>query len=206
MLNRIDNFKTGRPYAKAITMMNEYSNEQLSQFIVDIALERNQKSFTQVFQHFAPKIKRFAMQKFSNSDAANDVVQDTMTNVWRKAHLYCPNKGAAHTWVYTIMRNVTFDALRKIRSGREDRLSDDIWPLIEGDTEEKVFDDHLEKKFILDNLEKLSESQSAVIKAFYFLELSQEQISEQLSIPLGTVKSRLRLAVAKLKGTIGGEL
>ncbi|MBM7074352.1 sigma-70 family RNA polymerase sigma factor [Shewanella sp. 202IG2-18] len=159
-----------------------------------------------VFQHFAPKIKRFAVQKFSNSDKANDIVQDTMSNVWRKAYLFCPNKGAAHTWVYTIMRNVTFDALRKIRSGREDNLSEDIWSYIEGETEEKVFEDHLEKKFILENINKLSEAQLSVVKAFYFSELSQEQISECLDIPLGTVKSRLRLAVAKLKGNIGDDL
>ena len=206
MLNRVDNFKTTKPYAKAITMKQEYSNEHLSQLLVDVALKRDQKAFTIVFQHFAPKIKRFAVQKFSNSDKANDIVQDTMSNVWRKAHLFCPNKGAAHTWVYTIMRNVTFDALRKIRSGREDNLSEDIWPLIEGDTEDNVFEDHLENKLILENLEKLSDDQRIAVKAFYFSELSQEQISEHLGIPLGTVKSRLRLAVARLKGNIGDDL
>ncbi|RYV02346.1 RNA polymerase subunit sigma [Shewanella sp. OPT22] len=206
MLKRIDNFKTSKPYAKAICMKQEYSNEHLSQLLVDVALKRDQKAFTIVFQHFAPKIKRFAVQKFSNSDKANDIVQDTMSNVWRKAHLFCPNKGAAHTWIYTIMRNVTFDALRKIRSGREDNLSEDIWSYIEGETEEKVFEDHLEKKFILANINKLSEAQLSVVKAFYFSELSQEQISECLDIPLGTVKSRLRLAVAKLKGNIGDDL
>ncbi len=206
MLKKIENFKSNKPYAKAISMNNEYSNEQLSQFLIDVALNRDQKAFSRVFRHFAPKIKRFAVQKFSNSDMANDIVQDTMSNVWRKAHLFCPNKGAAHTWVYTIMRNVTFDALRKIRSGKEDHLSEDIWPLLEGDTEEQTFEDHLEKKFIVENLEKLSEPQKVVVKAFYFLELSQEQISDHLDIPLGTVKSRLRLAVAKLKGIIGDDL
>ena len=206
MLKQIENFKTNKPYAKAISMKNEYSNEQLSQFLVDVALKRDQKAFSHVFQHFAPKIKRFAVQKFSNSDMANDIVQDTMSNVWRKAHLFCPNKGAAHTWIYTIMRNVTFDALRKIRSGREDQLSEEIWPLLEGDTEEETYEDHLEKNYISEHLEKLSEPQKVVVKAFYFLGLSQEQISDHLDIPLGTVKSRLRLAIAKLKGTIGDDL
>ena len=125
-----------------------------------------------------------------------------MSNVWRKAHLFNESKGAATTWVYTVMRNVTFDLLRKVQSNKEDNLSDDIWPFIETVAEE-AFDDHLENKQLLTVIESLPENQQQVVKGFYLMEMSQEQLSEQLNVPIGTIKSRLRLALAKLKMQLG---
>eukprot|EP00495_Collosphaeridae_sp_1-RS-2012_P001333 TRINITY_DN1339_c0_g1_i1.p1 TRINITY_DN1339_c0_g1~~TRINITY_DN1339_c0_g1_i1.p1 ORF type:complete len:143 (+),score=10.62 TRINITY_DN1339_c0_g1_i1:34-429(+) len=127
-----------------------------------------------------------------------------MTNVWRKAHLYHADKGAPTTWVYTVMRNVTFDLLRKIKAKKEDNLSEDIWPVIEAqEAEPQKFEDHLRSKQILEYLEKLPENQKQVIRGFYFMEMSQEQLAEHLNLPLGTVKSRLRLALNKLIKQIG---
>lgn len=129
-----------------------------------------------------------------------------MSNVWRKAHLFDENKGAATTWVYTVMRNVTFDMLRKVQANREDNLSDDIWPLAESaasDTE--VFSDHLEQSKMKGIIEQLPENQQQVVKGFYFQEMSQEQLAKHLNLPLGTVKSRLRLALAKLKSQLGDQ-
>ena len=118
--------------------------------------------------------------------------------------MYSADKGAPTTWVYTVMRNVTFDMLRKIQSKKEDNLSDDIWPMVESQqVEEQDFSDHLESKKILSYLDKLPENQRQVVKGFYFMEMSQEQLAEHLKLPLGTVKSRLRLALAKLKLQIG---
>jgi RNA polymerase sigma-70 factor (ECF subfamily) len=127
-----------------------------------------------------------------------------MSNVWRKAHLFDKNKGAATTWVYTVMRNVTFDLLRKIKGNKEDTLSDDIWPVAECMVgEEETFDDHLENKQLLTVIDELPEAQQQVVKGFYFMEMSQEQLALHLNLPLGTIKSRLRLALAKLKVQLG---
>ena len=127
-----------------------------------------------------------------------------MTNVWRKAHLFDMEKGAATTWVYTIMRNTSFDMLRKMRTHKEDQLSDDIWPLVEAQaTETLSFDDHLMSKKIERHLSRLSHDQRQLIEGVYFKDLSQEQLAAQFNIPLGTVKSRLRLAIAKLKHLMG---
>ncbi len=102
------------------------------------------------------------------------------------------------------MRNVTFDMLRKIKGNKEDNLSDDIWPIAESMAhEDEVFDDHLENKQLLTVIESLSEVQQQVVKGFYFMEMSQEQLATHLDLPLGTIKSRLRLALAKLKMQLG---
>ena len=190
--------------AKSTSMSDKINHPQLCQWLESVATSRDKVAFTHLFKFFAPKILRIARGKFPNEAQANEVVQDTMSNVWRKAHLFNQNKGAATTWVYTVMRNVTFDMLRKIQGNKEDNLSDDIWPIAEKmSSEAEVFDDHLEHANLLSVIEELPQSQQDVVKGFYFREMSQEQLAVHLNLPLGTVKSRLRLALGKLKVQLG---
>ncbi|MBE0366134.1 RNA polymerase sigma-70 factor, ECF subfamily [Pseudoalteromonas ulvae UL12] len=192
------------PRKKRNQTMSPEESQQLKDWLSDIAVHRDKAAFSHIFKWFAPKIIRFGIKQLNTEAAANELLQDTMSNVWRKSHLFDSDKGAATTWVYTIMRNVSFDMLRKVRSQREDFLSDDIWPIVEAENvEEEVFNDHLMEGQIAQYLELLPEAQKQVIQGVYFQELSQEQLAEQLNIPLGTVKSRLRLALNKLKQQLG---
>jgi RNA polymerase sigma-70 factor (ECF subfamily) len=185
-------------------MSDKINHPELCQWLNAVASSRDKIAFTKLFEFFAPKIQRIARSKFPNEAQASEVVQETMSNVWRKAHLFNPDKGAATTWVYTVMRNVTFDMLRKIKGNKEDNLSDDIWPIAESMTvEDESFDDHLENEQLLTVIKKLPEVQQEVVKGFYFREMSQEQLAVHLNLPLGTIKSRLRLALAKLKTQLG---
>jgi RNA polymerase sigma-70 factor (ECF subfamily) len=190
--------------AKPSSMTEKINHPQLCQWLNAVATTRDKVAFTHLFQFFAPKIQRIARGKFPNEAQASEVVQETMSNVWRKAHLFDKEKGAATTWVYTVMRNVTFDMLRKIKGNKEDNLSDDIWPIAESMTSvDESFDDHLQNKQLLSVIDDLSEAQQQVVKGYYFMEMSQEQLSVHLNLPLGTIKSRLRLALAKLKVQLG---
>jgi RNA polymerase sigma-70 factor (ECF subfamily) len=186
------------------SMTNEIPHTELCQWLKAVAISRDKAAFTHLFRFFAPKIQRITKKKLNTDAQANEVVQETMSNVWRKAHLFNEDKGAATTWVYTIMRNVTFDMLRKVQSNKEDNLSEDIWPIVENtNIEEDAFADHLENKQLLSVIKELPENQQQVVKGFYFMEMSQEQLASHLNLPLGTVKSRLRLALAKLKIQLG---
>ncbi|NOH95984.1 sigma-70 family RNA polymerase sigma factor [Vibrio sp. 99-70-13A1] len=182
---------------------------ELSSWLVLVANKRDKQAFTQLFKFFAPKIKRFGMTKLNNEASANELVQETMTNIWKKAHLYNEDKGAATTWVYTVMRNAAFDMLRKIKSKAEQNVADDIWPidaaLAESNEEESPFADHLMSRHIMNQIDTLPPAQRTIVKGVYFQELSQEQLAQQLDVPLGTVKSRLRLALAKLKQQMGDQ-
>ena len=182
---------------------SDIDHQQLAQWLAAVAEDRDKQAFTNLFKFFAPRIQRIAVQKFTNETQAAEIVQDTMTNVWRKSHLYNSSKGAPTTWVFTIMRNVTFDMFRKQKSNKEDTLSEDIWPLIEAEDNDTQFVDHLENEKIVQLLDVLPENQKQVVKGFYFLEMSQEQLAKHLNLPLGTVKSRLRLALTKLKVNMG---
>jgi RNA polymerase sigma factor (sigma-70 family) len=189
---------------KPCNMSDIIDHAELCQWLKAVANNRDKQAFTQLFKFFAPKIQGIARSKFPNEAQACEVVQETMSNVWRKAHLFNGDKGAPTTWVYTVMRNVTFDLLRKIKGNKEDNLSDDIWPMAEStNTEDNAFDDHLENKHLLSVIEELPESQQQVVKGYYLMEMSQEQLAKQLDLPIGTIKSRLRLALAKLKVQLG---
>ena len=185
-------------------MTNKINHTELCEWLTAVATHRDKKAFTDLFKFFAPKIQRIAKVKVNTDTQANEVVQETMGNVWRKAHLFDGSKGAVTTWVYTIMRNVTFDMLRKVKSNKEDTLSDDIWPIAEaGNIQESDFTDHLANKQLRAVIEELPENQQQVIKAYYFMEMSQDQLAVHLNLPLGTIKSRLRLAIGKLKTQLG---
>jgi RNA polymerase sigma-70 factor (ECF subfamily) len=94
--------------------------------------------------------------------------------------------------------------LRKVKANKEDNLSDDIWPLAESmNTEAETFADHIENRNLKGVIDTLPENQQQVVKGFYFLEMSQEQLAVHLNLPLGTIKSRLRLALGKLKVKLG---
>jgi len=184
----------------------EIDSKTLSSWLIDIADKRDKQAFANLFKWFSPKIMGFGRKQFNNPAMASELLQETMTNVWRKAHLYNSEKGAATTWVYTVMRNISFDMLRKIQANHEDTLSDDIWPLAEAqNSDEHVFADHLMDKQIARYLNRLPDNQKQIVQGVYFQDLSQEQLAKNLNIPLGTVKSRLRLALTKLRQHIGAD-
>jgi RNA polymerase sigma-70 factor (ECF subfamily) len=175
----------------------------LSHHLSLVAMQQDKAAFTILFKHFAPKIIRFGVSKLGSEVLAKELLQETMSKVWRKAHLYHTDKGAATTWVYTIMRNAAFDMLRKTRAQSEQSLADDLWPLDaleEGVTHEPdSFRDHLLSKQLRAHIDKLPDKQRTVVQGVYFQELSQEQLAQQLDVPIGTIKSRLRLALERLK-------
>jgi RNA polymerase sigma-70 factor (ECF subfamily) len=186
--------------------IDENEQTQCTAWLIAISEHRDKEAFKQVFLHFSPKIQRVAEQKLGCPSKAMEVVQETMSNVWRKSHLYSASKGAASTWIYTIMRNVIFDALRKLKRNQELPLSEDIWPVEnQHDIDRNDFQDHLQNRQMQQLVNALPTKQKEVITSLYFHEMTQQQLSQHLNVPIGTIKSRLRLALAKLQQQIGGE-
>jgi RNA polymerase sigma-70 factor (ECF subfamily) len=171
--------------------------------------QRDEAAFTRLFEFFAPKIKRFGIKQFKNESQANELVQETMANVWKKAHLFDASKGAATTWVYTVMRNASFDLFRKINNRPEQNLGDDIWPIEQQVTTEQpeslAFNDHLMSRELQKVVNGLPTAQRVVVQGVYFQELSQEQLAKQLGVPIGTIKSRVRLALEKIRQQMGDQ-
>lgn len=190
---------------KAAPLSKEATPQFMAKLMAEVASTRCRASYAKLFSHFAPRLKSYAMAQIKNEAIAMEVVQDTMTNVWHKAHLFDSAKGTASTWIFTIARNIHFDYLRKQKNRKEDVCSDDLWPVLM----DQVSDDRidlLEDRTCVDQihalLENLPPKQQTVIKAIYIEGKSQQEVADALGIPLGTVKSRARLALQRLREMI----
>ncbi len=182
--------------------MSADENDKLCHWLNVVANDRCRQSFTRLFNHFAPRLRSYALKQFGNEAQAMELVQDTMTNVWQKAYLFNADKGAASTWIFTIARNIRFDMLRKQQSRKEDICSEDLWPvLFEQTADPKALS--MEHNITLEQVEQYFESlpqkQKDVLEAIYFEGKSQQEVADELGVPLGTVKSRTRLGLQRLK-------
>ncbi len=173
-----------------------------------VAEQGDKLAFTRLFNHFAPRLRVFAFKQTGNDQAALDLVQETMSTVWLKASLYSPERGAVSTWIYTIARNLAYDRLRRLKSRPDEICADDLWPVLseqEDDgahhsAEQRVLREQLKRYF-----NRLSPPQLEVVQMVYMEERSQQEVAEVLKVPLGTVKSRLRLAIDKLRQSLTEE-
>jgi RNA polymerase sigma-70 factor (ECF subfamily) len=168
----------------------------------------DKEAYAEVFRFFSPRLRTFVIKHVSNEHVAVEIIQDTMAMVWQKSHLFDPDKSSLSTWIYTIARNLSFDLLRK-QKGKELHVhSEDIWAsdycppdLVEHYSPEQ----NMLKEQVVRFLDTLPQSQKDVVKAVYLDELPHQQVADMFDIPLGTVKSRLRLAVEKLRHSMKGD-
>jgi len=157
---------------------------------------QDQAAFAEVFAHFAPRVKAFLMKSGAAPDVAEECAQDVMATLWHKAHMFDPTKASVSTWIFTIARNRRIDWLRKQRRPEPEELT---W----GPEPEPEQADALalqqETSKLGEALAALPEKQRMLIRQAYFGELSHSEIAEKTGLPLGTIKSRIRLALERLR-------
>lgn len=167
-----------------------------------LASERCRDSFRQLFAFYSPKLYGFALKGGLNEDQAKDLVQEVMTTIWAKAHLFNSEKGDAKTWIFTVARNARFDIYRLNAKDKNHLTSQEVWLTMEEADPKANLEVMLQEQQLKSQVEELPEDQKQVIKWLYFLGMTQEEVSVQHNIPLGTVKSRVRLALNKLSKVI----
>jgi RNA polymerase sigma-70 factor, ECF subfamily len=176
----------------------ELARRDAARLIARIAGEGDRAAFSALFTSFAPIVKGMLMRQGADAATADDIAQETLLTVWRKAALYAPERGGAATWIYTIARNLRIDRLRREVPWQE--LTEER---MEEPSDEPLQDDALNSKQIQgrmrDVLSGLPVDQVDVVKLAYLDGLSHSEIAERLNVPLGTVKSRMRLAYQKIK-------
>ena len=157
---------------------------------------QDQAAFAELFSHFAPRVKAFLMKSGATPDLGEEVAQDVMATLWRKAHLFDPTKASVSTWIFTIARNRRIDMLRKQRRPEPEDLP---W----GPEAEPDQADALALQQDCDQLGKALESlpakQKDLIERAYFGDLTHREIADATGLPLGTIKSRIRLALDRLR-------
>ena len=166
--------------------------------LLAVAGDRDKAALAALFSQFAPRIKSM-MLKLGASDAlAEDLAQETLLQVWRKAHLYSPQRGAASTWIFTIARNLRIDQLRR----QTNKPYEDLEKL-ELASDAPLGNVLIERNQVIERvtaaLKLLPPEQSEVVRLSFINDMPQSEIAALVGIPLGTVKSRLRLAYERLR-------
>jgi len=157
---------------------------------------RDQSAFAELFNHFAPRVKAFLMKSGSSPSFAEECTQEVMATLWRKAHMFDGSKASVSTWIFTIARNRKIDMIRKDRRPEPEDLP---W----GPEAEPDQADVLALTQETDKLGKalatLPEKQRNLIERAYFGDLTHSEIAAETGLPLGTIKSRIRLALDRLR-------
>ncbi|TCO69613.1 RNA polymerase sigma-70 factor (ECF subfamily) [Rhodovulum euryhalinum] len=178
--------------------MNERQTSDVRwvQLVERVRSGRDQRAFAELFGHFAPRVKAFLMKSGADASLAEECAQEVMATVWHKAHLFDPERASVATWVFTIARNRRIDALRKQRRPEPEDLP---WgPEHEPDQSETIALQQ-ESEQLGRALAALPDNQRMLIERAYFGELSHSEIAAETGLPLGTIKSRIRLALERLR-------
>src|SRR5271157_1601285 len=173
-----------------------------------IATRQDRVAFAEIFNHFAPRVKAFLRKAGASEAQAEEIAQEAMLSVWRKAALFNPMVSGVATWIFTIARNLRIDAIRRERRGGAIRV-DEVEAEYEVDeaplADVRIVAAQSEAR-VREALAALPRDQLTVIQMSFFEEQAQAEIARTLQIPLGTVKSRVRLAMKRLRGLLEAEL
>ncbi|MCB1739048.1 MAG: sigma-70 family RNA polymerase sigma factor [Gammaproteobacteria bacterium] len=175
--------------------------------IAAVATDRDKAAFSALYNHFAPRLKSFFIRQGTNGATAEELVQEAMLSLWRRADTYRPDAGRVSTWIYSIARNAAIDRFR--REGRPEVHLDEV----EYELEQTGEDSQSNQVYRQERFEQLQialatlpPEQAQIIGLFYYGSKSAAQIADELELPVGTVKSRIRLALNRLRGeTSGGQ-
>jgi len=157
---------------------------------------RDKQAFAALFEHFAPRIKGYLIKSGADATMAEECAQDVMTTLWRKADQFDPTRASVSTWIFTIARNRRIDMLRRDRRPEPEELT---WgPEPEPDQSE-VLEIQQESARLVEAIATLPLNQRKLIEQAYFGDMTQAEIANITGLPLGTIKSRIRLALDRLR-------
>jgi len=194
---------------RAVTTLSDrelLSREAANQLLLAIAVSQDRKAFAELFNFVAPRIKAFMMRSGSTPELAEEIAQEAMLLVWRKASYFDPARAGAMTWIFTIARNLRIDIQRKAKSSNQAVGEDpDIVQVMEPTPEDILFV-RVDEERVRAALQGLSSEQEAIIRLSFFRERPHSEIARELDLPLGTVKSRIRRALGKLRDMLEEKL
>ncbi|MEP5769256.1 sigma-70 family RNA polymerase sigma factor [Nisaea sp.] len=163
-----------------------------------IAETHDKVAFRQLFEHFAPRLKSYLLRLGADPAMAEDVAQEAMVMVWRKAASFDRRQAGASTWIFTIARNKRIDRLRRERRPELDPEDPGLVPAAEP-APDRSLQDIQARQHIASAMRALPDEQAELVRRAFFDDESHSRIAEESGLPLGTVKSRIRLALTRLR-------
>lgn len=184
--------------------MSNEMKERLARLALAVAERRDQTAFAELFDYFAPRIKSYLLRLGMEPGQAEELTQEVMIVLWHKAGLFDPVKSSLSTWLFRIARNRRIDAFRRDKSALLDADDPALQPSQPESAEDIVEAEERDERVRKAMLE-LPEEQAVLVKQAFFLGRSHSQIADDTGLPLGTVKSRIRLAFSRLRRSLEGD-
>jgi RNA polymerase sigma-70 factor (ECF subfamily) len=172
--------------------------------IVAVGERQDRSAFAALFAYFAPRVKAYLVRTGSESTTADELTQEVMLLVWRKAARYDPSQANAVTWIYTIARNKRIDRFRRDRHVDIDFDDPTLAPEPESPPDRRL-ETAQQSQTLSAAIASLPEEQAFLLRLAFYESKSHSMIASEVGLPLGTVKSRLRLALARLRANLGAE-
>ena len=171
----------------------------LEKHIVELLQERNEKAISLLYENYGDTLYGVAHKVVRNDELAQDVLQESFVKIWKKSDSYDPSKAKLFTWLFRITRNTAIDKLSSVstKSDKEIQMDvSDVYNLGVNSIRPEFMD-------VSENLEKIEEKYQIVLEALFFKGMTQQEASDELNIPLGTVKSRLKIGLRELRKIYG---
>ena len=180
---------------------NQNNLSEWDRLLLRVGSDRDRSAFEKLYEHFAPRLKSFLLRIGSDVSSAEEICQESMIMVWRKAETFNPDSAGASTWIFTIARNKRIDKLRKDNRPLPD-LNDPSFFQMPVDKSDDILERVEEEQKIKNALKNLPLEQAKLILSAYYEEKSHRKIADETNLPLGTVKSRIRLAIIRLRSQL----
>ncbi len=174
----------------------------LEKHIVELLQERNEKAISLLYEHYGDTLYGVAKKVVRNEELAQDVLQESFVKIWKKSDSYDASKAKLFTWLFRITRNTAIDKLRSVntKSDKEIQMDvSDVYNLGVDSIKPELMD-------VRENLERIEDKYQIVLEALFFYGMTQQEASEELDIPLGTIKSRLKIGLRELKKIYGSSM
>lgn len=185
-----------RPSVLAFPSMNQHA-----QWVEAIALRQDRQAFAALFEHFAPRVKGFLLSGGAGMEQVDEIVQEVMLIVWRRAGSYRRDRAAVSTWIFTIARNRRIDRIRRARRPELDPDDENLRPTADPAPDAASVAQQRADR-LRAALTTLPDEQAEVIERAWLRGIPQAQVARDLGLPVGTVKSRLRLAMSRLRAAL----
>ena len=176
-------------------------DQSLNALIIAVGRNRDRHAFARVFGHFGPRIKSYLVRRGCDVETAEEVVQEVMVTLWRRADQFDPSQANASTWIFTIARNKRIDFLRRDRRLELDPDDPALVPSAE-EPADRIVESAQDSVRVRSAIENLPDDQRLLLELAYFEDKSHSVIAEEQGLPLGTVKSRIRLAMGRLRKSL----
>ncbi len=184
--------------------MSDLPDQTDNQLLAGVAAQ-DRAAFAELFERYARRIKAFILRAGTSNEDADEIAQEVMVTVWRKAHQFDPDKAAAVTWIFAIARNRRIDTIRRRMRPEPDPEDPLFQPAPEPGGMEVLSAQQMAER-VREGVAQLPEDQREVLRAAFYDGLSHAEIATALNLPLGTVKSRIRLSFKHLRGVLGDEM